>query len=357
MISRVFPLLLALFPAPVLAQDAAPPAKPAAEERTGKPTGRDEVVRLQIYLDQSLFGPGFIDGKAGNFTTRAVYAYNRALGRVPDDWESLREDADRALGETYATAIVPESASEYVNPKLPKSRALQAKEHQMSYRSYAEFMAERYHTSEDFLIELNSRKEVWGLKPRDAIVVPNVDPFLIEEFEAGRFLKEETELSNRTVIVDTKAKQLFIYGPGDDPAPSGTASALIIVEEEKEEEKDHRKLLAMFPITPGRSQFIHHGKWKIANCVQFPQWSYDKQFLETGKRTKNKKAILRIPGGPNNPVGVVWSGLTKSGIGIHGTSSPRTIGRSVSAGCIRLSNWDAGRFPKLVRPGATVVIR
>ncbi|MBT44705.1 MAG: hypothetical protein CL922_04630 [Deltaproteobacteria bacterium] len=54
---------------------------------------------------------------------------------------------------------------------------------------------------------------------------------------------------------------------------------------------------------------------------------------------------------------MLWSGLTKSGIGIHGTASPRTIGRSLSAGCIRLANWDAARFPTLVRPGAKVVIR
>jgi len=29
----------------------------------------------------------------------------------------------------------------------------------------------------------------------------------------------------------------------------------------------------------------------------------------------------------------------------------------LSAGCIRLSNWDAARFPQVVRPGATVEIR
>ena len=342
-------------PLPAEPVEAEPVEEEAVDPLASKPTERDEAVRLQIYLDQILFGPGFIDGKAGKFTEKSVYAYNRSKGRVPDDWRSVREEALKEVEEVYATAIVPEIAKKYVNPKLPKSRKLQAKQKQLGYRSYVEFMAERYHTSEGFLIELNSRKKVWGLKPRGSILVPNVEPFLIEEMVTGRFHKEETELSDRTVIIDTKSNQLFIYGPGDESKQSAGAAVLIVDEEGGEAE--HSKLLAVFPITPGRSQFIHRGEWKVVNCVEFPQWSYDPSFLKTGKRSKDKSKILRIPGGPNNPVGVVWSGLSKSGIGIHGTSSPRTIGRSVSAGCIRLSNWDAARFPYLIRPGAKAVIR
>ena len=354
-------LLLAL---PVLAEPSPEPVlvkgKPPALEALPvnvKPSERDEVVRMQIYLDEKLCGPGFIDGKAGNFSTRAAYAYNRSRGRAPDAWDALMRDVEAHVGETYATAVVPEVAREYVNPELPRSRAGQAKMKQMSYRSYYEFMAERYHTSEDFLIELNSKSTVWNLKPRKALVVPNVDPFLIENFKAGRTWKEDPVLSDRTVIIDTNSNQIFIYGPGSGPKVAGTNAASIIVEDAEDEAEAHRKLLAVFPITPGRRQFIHHGTWAIKNSVAFPTWSYDKQFLETGVRSKNESAILNIPGGPNNPIGVIWNGLTKSGIGIHGTSSPRTIGRSVSAGCIRLSNWDAGRFPDLVRPGAKAVIR
>ncbi|HCI92543.1 MAG TPA: murein L,D-transpeptidase, partial [Verrucomicrobiales bacterium] len=66
---------------------------------------------------------------------------------------------------------------------------------------------------------------------------------------------------------------------------------------------------------------------------------------------------LTSAAGPNNPVGVIWNGLSKSGIGIHGTNNPRTIGRAQSAGCIRLSNWDSVRFPNFARPGAIVEIR
>ena len=180
-------------------------------EETGKPEDGEMAVRLQIYLDQQLFGPGFIDGKPGNFTRRAVYAYNRSKGRQPGDWGAIMEELAATLGETYATAIVPEIASEFVNPKLPTKRELQAKMKRMSYRSYLEFMAERYHTSEDFLIELNGSDTAWSLAPRKAIKVPNIDPFRIELLKPGRVNHESEEFKGRTVIIDTRGKQLFVY--------------------------------------------------------------------------------------------------------------------------------------------------
>ena len=334
------------------------PAREPHVADVGKVTGGEDAVRLQIFLDQRLFGPGFIDGKPGRFTSRAVYAYNRSKGRSPGDWTAVVNEMTEDLGETYATAIVPEVAKEFVNPELPRKRSLQAKEERMSYRSYLEFMAERYHTSEDFLVELNGHKVAWGVVPRRALKVPNVDPFRIELLTEGKMHHESEVFQDRMVIIDTRGKQLFIYQadealiqPVDAVGAGGEAGAVVITEGENE---TPQKLIAALPITPGKAQFIHRGSWKIANSIEFPSWRYDEQFLKTGVRSKT---ALHIPPGPNNPVGIIWNGLTKGGIGIHGTSSPRTIGRSQSAGCIRLSNWDAARFPDLVRPGVRVVLR
>jgi lipoprotein-anchoring transpeptidase ErfK/SrfK len=282
-------------------------------------------VRLQIFLDEKRFGPGFIDGKPGQFTTKAVHAYNRSVGRIPDDWTALMEEVEKNLGETYALAIVPDIATQWVNPSLPTSYSAQAKQKRMSYRSYLEFMAERYHTSETFLAELNGSAVANGLKPRSAIQVPNIAPFLIEELAEGRTHKAEDILSTRTVVIDTKGRNLFIYERGEAPAVPGAA----VVVSEKDEDFEPQRLIAMFPITPGKVQFIHHGQWAIANCFELPSWRYDKQLLETGRRSKDPNQVLQIPPGPNLPVGILWSGLTKAGIGIHGTASPRTIGRSL----------------------------
>ena len=324
-----------------------------ARDRTLKPGDLETAVRLQIYLDQKQFGPGFIDGKPGKFTTKAVHSYNRSVGRMPDDWVALIAEATNRVGETYAIAIVPDSATAWVNPELPLDYPEQAKEERMAYRSYLEFMAERYHTSETFLIELNGTKRANGIKPRDALKVPNVSPFLIERLAEGRTHREDEMLSARTVVIDTRGRNLFIYQKGKAPVVPGAA----VVVAEKHDDFEPQKLVAMFPITPGKVQHTHRGEWAVANCFELPSWHYDKELLETGIRSKDRSKVLQIPPGPNVPVGIMWSGLTKSGIGIHGTASPRTIGRSLSAGCIRLANWDAARFPSLVRPGARVVIR
>jgi lipoprotein-anchoring transpeptidase ErfK/SrfK len=61
--------------------------------------------------------------------------------------------------------------------------------------------------------------------------------------------------------------------------------------------------------------------------------------------------------GPNGPVGVVWMDLDKEHYGIHGTSTPETIGRTTSHGCIRLSNWDAARLSMMVKPGTPAVFQ
>lgn len=333
---RLFLLLFSIFPVVAFGQ-------------TDVPKKGDDGLRIQIFLDQKCFGPGFLDGKPGNFTLRAVYSYNRFKGRSPGAWDSLLKEAEAEVKTLYATAIVPTLAKKYINPKLPKKYDDVADVKLMAYRSYLEFMAERYHTSESFLHELNGKK-VYGLKPGSTLKVPNIEPFRIENLQVGRMHKEDEKLSKHNIVIDTRNKQLFVYDPTQATiAVPGTA--MVVSDDEQE---PLGKMIAMFPTTPGQEKFIHRGTWKVVNCVEFPSWRYDKQLLKTGKRSDD---AIQVAHGPNNPVGVMWCGLSKSGIGIHGTSSPRTIGRSQSAGCYRLSNWDAARFPQYVRPGARVIVR
>ena len=88
--------------------------------------------------------------------------------------------------------------------------------------------------------------------------------------------------------------------------------------------------------------------------VSTPTFRWDKSMLEEGKRSDS---FYELPLGPNNPVGIMWCGTSRSGIGLHGTPNPHTIGRAESHGCIRLANWDAVRLPGLLRPGSRVIIR
>jgi lipoprotein-anchoring transpeptidase ErfK/SrfK len=323
--------------------------KTDAPEIANLPTGED-ALRLQIFLDQSNFGPGVIDGKPGRFTVLAVDAWNEVHGHAAGDLGPVMAAARKAVPNAFATAVVPASVDKWVNSGLSHNRATQAKAKRMSYRSIAEFMSERFHTDVDFVLEINGSKNTWGVKPGGKLIVPNVKPFLIENINGKRY-EADPKMSERHAVVDTKMNQVRIF--------EGAPTAIAISEEELVSDKPvlvkpNLALVASFPITPGKPQFIHYGVWKLNNSVELPVWRYDQSLLDTGKRSNN---ALNIPPGPNSPVGIIWNGLSRPGIGLHGTSDPETIGRARSAGCIRLANWDAIRIPTLIRPGATVEVR
>jgi len=308
---------------------------------------RDDATRLQIFLDEASFGPGVIDGRPGQFTRLAIDSWNEFHGHPSDEISHSLISAREQLPQPFGLTFVPEAAAEWVDPTLPgaSDRAAQAERKRMSYRSFAEFMAERYHTDVPFLAELNGQEKIDSLAPRDSLLVPNVRAFRIETLTGARY-EEDAPMNERHLVIDTRIHQMRIYGS----APQ----ALIVSEDGMALPAANRALIASFPITRGQSKFVKLGNFKMINCLEFPHWRYDQQLLETGERSDD---ALVIPPGPNSPVGVLWAGLSKPGIGLHGTSSPHTIGRSRSAGCIRLANWDAVRLPTLVRPGATVEIR
>ena len=84
-----------------------------------------------------------------------------------------------------------------------------------------------------------------------------------------------------------------------------------------------------------------------------PIFRYDKEMLYHGRRSKSG---IATPRGPNSKVGVVWMSLNKTGVGIHGTDEPETIGHATSHGCIRLANWDAVKVAEMIQPGTKVII-
>jgi lipoprotein-anchoring transpeptidase ErfK/SrfK len=326
------------------------PEKPKVADAV-KPVG-DDALSLQIFLDEAMFGPGVIDGKPGRFTELAVQAWNEVNGCPMDDWVAVVSAARKAVPTPLAVAVVPEVVKNWVDPELPTKYTKQAKSKRMSYRSNAEFMAERYHCDVPFLVALNGSKKIDNLEPHHAIIVPNVQPFHIENLSDVAY-KADVAMSQRHAVVDTKINQVRIFEaapaalvvaePGSEPSALGTSPP-------------NRGLIASFPITPGEARFIKFGTWEVKNAVELPIWRYDQQLLDTGKRSSDS-ASLEIPPGPNSPVGIFWAGLSKPGIGLHGTPTPETIGRARSHGCIRLANWDAIRLPTLIRPGTSVEIR
>lgn len=318
-------LFICAFVVAASAQDTGP-----ARDDPSVPKDRDTVLRIQIFLDRNLFGPGKIDGAIGEFTYKAVVNYNYAHGhRDLYNWGHVQEAAEREVPVPYAAYKIKDNLVAYVNPHLPEDPAEQVKFPFMAYRSMVELIAERFHTDESFLALINPQKKMEALKPGDIVVVPNVRSFRIEEVKPMQSYKTDPTLSSHTIVIDTTERMAAVYS-------------------EKE------MMLAAFPITPGKPQFIPVGQWEVKTIMNTPSFRYDKQFLEEGVRGDEAH---QLPPGPNSPVGILWCGLSKSGIGLHGTALPRTIGRSRSAGCVRFANWDAIRLPQLIRPGSRVIVR
>ena len=151
--------------------------------------------------------------------------------------------------------------------------------------------------------------------------------------------------------------EIELLKPADDIPPKPDLNSHVINVDTKKKVLEIREgdnLLAAFPITPGSKQLpAPVGTWKVTKMTTLPWFRWDKAMLLHGRRSGD---FYRIPPGPRNEVGVVWIGLNKKGIGIHGTNTPETIGRSASHGCIRLANWDAVRVLSLITQGATVRI-
>ncbi len=290
-----------------------------------------------------------IDGKPGRFTELAVYSWNEVNGYPVNDWVAVNTAARKAVPPAGGRPCA--GWGERLGGSGPSHKpSQQAKKKRMSYRSVGELMAERYHSDETYLATLNGSRKMNNLKARDSIIVPNITPFYIEKLSEIRH-EADPALSQRHVVVDTKMNQARIF--------EATPAALVVAEPGAAEiptrvTRANRGLIASFPITPGQPKFIKFGTWDLRGMVELPYWRYDPQLLDTGKRGSDS---LNIPPGPNSPVGVIWNGLSKPGIGLHGTATPETIGRARSHGCIRLANWDAIRLPNLIRPGTTVEIR
>jgi lipoprotein-anchoring transpeptidase ErfK/SrfK len=115
------------------------------------------------------------------------------------------------------------------------------------------------------------------------------------------------------------------------------------------------KILAFYPATVGSQHDpLPVGNWKIVEVTRYPHFKYNPN-LFWDAQNKNPRATL--PPGPNNPVGVVWIGLSKEHYGIHGTPEPSKIGVTQSHGCIRLTNWDALELSKIVHVDTPAILK
>ena len=278
-------------------------------------TAEARVVRAQILLDRARFSPGQIDGRYGGDLGVAVKGYQEAHHLNPDGivgaemWRSL--DADKRPLLTTYTITAADLKGPFV--PIPEDVQEQARMKWMGYESSTEELAEKFHVSPQLLADLNPGKDL--KKAGEVIVVPAV-----VRAPARRALRVVVSKSKRTVTA---------YGAGDT-------------------------MLAQYPATMGGEHDpLPIGHWTITSVQRDPWFYYDPVHFWNASPNE---AAAKLPPGPRNPAGVVWMGLSKAHYGIHGTPDPGRIRHGESAGCIRLTNWDAADLSHMVLRGTPAIL-
>ena len=271
------------------------------------------TIKMQALLDWNHASPGPIDGGWGMNSTKALNNFQTMKG-LPvtgkmdqKTWDALTKNipANKPVLVTY-TLTEDDINTNFAT--TPSGSEAKSKMKGLYYQDIKEMLAERFHMDIRYLDKLNKNK---NYKVGDTITVLNTRTPLNERI-------------NR-IVADKASKTLYAY--------------------------NDKKLVATYPTTIGSDATPSpQGTFKVINSVKMP-W-----YKATVGEGSDKK-IHMLPPGPNNPVGVVWMGLSKPSYGIHGSPKPEGISRQASAGCVRLTNWDVLEVYANVEKGATVELR
>ena len=272
-----------------------------------------DVLHLQVLLDRAHFSPGEIDGREGSNTERATRAFQRSRGLQETGLPT--EETWTALGGNAAD-LVPYTLSEadVAGPftQVPEDMMEKAKLPRLDYPSPLEAVAERFHASPELLRRLNPGATF--TRAGEILQVPNV----------------------HTAPPATRVARVVVSG--DDLS----VTAL----------DDAGGILARYPASMGSEHDpLPVGSFAVRGVQRDPPFLYNPELFWDADP---KDAKVKLPPGPNSPVGVVWIDLTREHYGIHGTPEPSEVGKTQSHGCIRLTNWDAAELAGLVATGTPV---
>lgn len=108
----------------------------------------------------------------------------------------------------------------------------------------------------------------------------------------------------------------------------------------------------------GRAGFAWNGEATVGMKRRWPRWLPPEEMVY--RDAKALEWVNGMPGGPENPLGARALYLYANGedtlFRIHGTNDPKSIGKAMSSGCIRMLNEDVADLFERVPVGATVIV-
>lgn len=284
----------------------------SATWKEGMNINRHTSTKLQALLNWHQNGVGPVDGYWGKNSRKAMQAFQKANGLTVTDtlnnetWQALSKN-DKLMAQPVLVSYQLSDAD--VNIKtttIPVEAKEKAKLEGMYYESVTEGLAEKFHISEKYLKTLNPTA---SFSAGETITVYNPG-------------NPNTKPVSR-VVADRTTETLYAYDAQNN-------------------------LVASYPTTVGSTATPSPtGTHTVEVKVHEPNYTY----------TADDDSKVIIPPGPNNPVGLVWIGLSKPSYGIHGSPDPARISRQASAGCVRLTNWDALALLGVIQNGATVTFK
>ncbi len=278
-----------------------------------------DVLEAQIALARRGISPGSIDAAFGS-QTRAAISVFQGIENLP---QTGKLDSDTRVKLTLDAPIltnyvVTTNDLARLQP-LGKTWLAKSQQTALDFETELELVAEKSHSHPELIRRLNPGVNWTNLAAGTDLKIPDVN-----------------------------------Y-----PEPDGKAAFAVIALSDKflEAFDEQTNLLAHFPCSiAAKVEKRPVGELHVVAVIPQPNYTVDPELFPESSELQAIGRKLILPPGPNNPVGVAWIGLDKTGYGIHGTPAPEQIGRTESHGCFRLANWDAEYLMNVAWVGMPVFV-
>ncbi|MGA2787253.1 MAG: L,D-transpeptidase [Verrucomicrobiota bacterium] len=291
----------------------------ARESTADFPRPVRDVFEAQVALARRAISSGPIDAALGSQTRRAISVFQGAQNLPVTGTLNADTRARLMLKAPLLTAYAVTAGDLARLQPLGKTWLAKSQQTALDFETELELVAEKSHSHPELIRRLNLTVNWTNIAAGTVLQVPDVD-----------------------------------Y-----PAVSNQAAFVVIHLSDKylEAFDAETNLLAHFPCSIAANvEKRPVGELHVVVVAPNPNYTVDPELFPESAELQAIGHKLILQPGPNNPVGVAWIGLDKTGYGIHGTPVPEQVGRTESHGCFRLANWDAEYLSKLVWVGMPVLV-